>query len=212
MGLTRTVAPATDFVTLDEAIAHCRVTTDTEAGLIQGYLFAARELVEHDTRRAFITQQWQLTLDSTEASANDNNSVWPTVKDSATGYRIKRIVLPKPPLQSVDSFQYIDLAGVTQTLDPSQYIVSKMDTDESVIEPAYRVVWPIPQRRSGFATINFTTGYGDNIGDVPEQARQAVLMLVGLWFDYRVPIATAQAVVELPYGPEQLIYRLRVFY
>jgi uncharacterized phiE125 gp8 family phage protein len=199
MGLTRIQAPATDFVTLEEALAHCRVTTDVEAGLVQGYVFAARELVENDTGRAFITQKWALTLDN----------AWPTIKDRDTGRDQKRIVLPKPPIQSVDSITYFDSSGVQQTLAPSQYLVTKADTGEWVVDQATGATWPLVTKRAAFATINFTAGYGDNPGDVPELARQAVLLLVAQWYDYRLPIATAQAIQELPYGTDQLITRLR---
>jgi uncharacterized phiE125 gp8 family phage protein len=199
MGLTRIQAPARDFVTLDEALAHCRVTTDAEAGLVQGYVFAARELVENDTGRAFITQKWALTLDN----------AWPTIKDRDTGRDQKRIVLPKPPIQSLDSITYFDSSGVQQTLAPSQYLVTKADTGEWVVDQATGATWPLVTKRAAFATINFTAGYGDNPGDVPELARQAVLLLVAQWYDYRLPIATAQAIQELPYGTDQLITRLR---
>lgn len=45
----------------------------------------------------------------------------------------------------------------------------------------------------------------DGEADVPGGIQQAVLQLVALWYEHRVPLAQVQVLQELPYGPTQLL-------
>lgn len=192
--------PTSDPITLVEAKAHCRVDIDDDDGLIAGYILAARHHLETEARRAFMTQTWDLTLDYT----------WP--QERVDGCWRNRIVLPRPPVQSVTSISYIDSAGATQTLAADQYKLAKADTGEWFVEPAYGVTWPSIRREMAAITVRFVAGYGSNPGDTPEPLRQAMLLLIGHWYENREAISIGNIVNELPLAVASLVFPFRVFY
>lgn len=203
MGLELTVAPALDPISIAEARAQCRITDTDEDGLLAGYILAARHFVETYTRRALMTQTWRLTIDR----------AWPRVYERDLDRWFYRIVLPRPPSQSVSSIQYVDLAGATQTLPADQYTPPrKLDTGEWAIEPAYGVTWPSVRDQLAAITVTFLAGYGNNPGDIPEGLRQAMLLLIGHSFDNREAVNVGNIVNEMPLAVDALLFQHRVFY
>lgn len=192
--------PTTDPISLAEAKAHCRIGIDDDDGLLAGYVLAARHHLETETRRAFMTQTWDLTLDYG----------WPVTR--VDGCYRNRIVLPRPPVQSVTSISYIDGAGAAQTLATNQYKLAKADTGEWFIEPAYGVSWPTVRSEMAAITVRFVAGYGSSPGDVPEPLRQAMLLLVGHYYENREAVNVGAAVSELPLAVVSLVFPFRVFY
>lgn len=81
MFLRQITPPAIEPVTLEEAKQHLRVDGNEEDSLIAALITAARQKAEDYTRRAFITQTWELAL------------------DSACGV----LHLPRPPVQTVET-------------------------------------------------------------------------------------------------------------
>ncbi|NDC98941.1 MAG: phage gp6-like head-tail connector protein [Betaproteobacteria bacterium] len=57
------VPPATEPLSLDEVKEHLRIDSSAEDALLQMYMEAAREICEHHTARALITQTWETTFD-----------------------------------------------------------------------------------------------------------------------------------------------------
>jgi uncharacterized phiE125 gp8 family phage protein len=201
MGLTLVTAPTLDPVSLAEAKAHCRVTTTDEDGLLAGYILAARQHAEQYTRRAFITQTWALTLDED----------WPQCVERRNATR-DRIVLPRPPAISVTSIAYTDLDGASQTLAADQYRLVKLDTGEHAIDPAYNVYWPSVRNQSATITVTFVAGYGSSPGSIPEPIRQAMLLLIGHWYENRETVNVGNIVNEMPFATAALLSPYRVFY
>jgi hypothetical protein len=72
---------------------------------LRNHINSAREFCESWCRRVFITQTWQLLLDSFPSVA---------LRYDRNGY--PELWLPKPPFQSVVFFTYVDTSGTTQTL------------------------------------------------------------------------------------------------
>src|SRR5690242_9969899 len=103
MGLTLLTPAAVKPISLSEAKAHLRVDGNGEDTLIQLLLDAAIDAVEQDTHRALLEQTWELTLDE-----------FPSCEP---------LRLPRPNLMSVESIHYVDVSGVTQLLDPDEYVV-----------------------------------------------------------------------------------------
>jgi len=85
MRLKLKTVPAIEPITLEEAKLHLKVDSADDNTLISGLITTARELAEKETKRAFITQVWQMFFDE----APDE------------------IEIPKPPLQSVESIKAI---------------------------------------------------------------------------------------------------------
>ncbi len=180
MSLTRSVAPTKLPISLDELKDHLRLTDATHDAEVMGYL---RDVVsrldgaEGILNRALITQTW----------------IWKF-------YAFPRWVirLPLPPAQSLTSIQYIDTAGVTQTLAASKYKFLNADTaaNPGLIESAFSESWPSTRGEGEAVTITWVCGYGLR-NDVPEMTRHLIKMLVTDAFRQREPV-TAATLMETP--------------
>lgn len=164
--ITVVTAPSIEPVTLSEAKAHLRVDSDitAEDTLITALIKAARETAEGRTWRAFLEQTLLLTLDD-----------WPEGDV---------IELPRPPLIEVDSVQYYDVDGVLQTMAEADYQVDATSEPGRVM-PAYDGSWPSLREVPNAVQIQYTAGYGDEAGDVPQKLKQAILLILGAWYAQR---------------------------
>lgn len=198
-GYAVVTGPTLDPVSLAEAKAHCRIDSSDDDALLAGYILAARQYVERATGRVLMTQRWNYFLDH----------AWPKAWDGSC-YR-SRIVIPLPPLRSIISMQYVDSNGATQTLAADQYWVATSAL-YGIVEPAYGVTWPAVRSQVNTITILFEAGYGTNPGDIPEPIRQAMLLLVGHWYEHRETVVVGVTPSELPFAVEALLFPFRVFY
>lgn len=160
------VEPTAEPVTLAEAKAHLRVLHSTEDALIQRFLNVARAHVETLTGRAIITRQLKL------------------VRDGFAG----RMPLPRPPLISVTSVTYLDTAGAEQTLPTSVYEVTKAELGGE-ITCAAGSVWPETINRRRTVAILFSAGYGVAPASVPEDLRNALLLLTEHYYYNRSAVS-----------------------
>lgn len=202
--------PAEEPVTLAEAKAHLRVDIADDDMLISGLIVAARQYAETITRRALVTQSWRLALDRFPSpgmnigSANWYGPQWgispgPLTmlqQDGKTGYEI---VLPFPPLVSVDSVKYIDQNGEQQILAATEYKVDGI-TEPARLVPAYGKSWPGTRNEINAVLIDFTCGYGSP-ADVPAGIKRWMLLRIGALYENREELVVAQRVVvsELPF-------------
>lgn len=195
MGLAIVTAPTADPVSLVEAKAQCRVDGTDDDGLLAGLVLAAREAAETFTRRKLFTQTWDYSIDCT----------WPTEK--INGVMRRRICLPLPPLQSVTSIKYYDIAGVLQTLAADQYRVDPTSY-EGRIEPAYGVAWPSVRDQMATIVVRMVVGHTA----VPEPVRQAILLTVGHLYANRESVVVGTITGEVPQSAQSLLFPYRVFY
>jgi uncharacterized phiE125 gp8 family phage protein len=159
MGCVLITPPAAEPVSTAEAKAHLRVDSDDENTLIDALVAAARQHIERETRRALITQTWELRLDK---------------------FPRDTIRTPVGPLQSVSSIKYDDINGVEQTLSTATY---EIDTS---VEPGWIVrvgdgAWPDTMVAINSVRVRFVAGYGA-AAVVPQILKQAILLLVGHWY------------------------------
>lgn len=189
-GLTQTVAPTAEPVTLDELKTHMRVAHSIDDDDIAGYGRAAREYVELTAAQQLVTATFRVTLDEFPYGNQD--------KWNPPQRRGGIIRLPKPPLQQVLDLYYVDTNGVTQLLDPSQYQVSKARMPGR-LAPARFLVWPIADPQTMDAIwIDFVAGYGDPT-QVPQRAKDAIKRLATHLYDNR-ELATETALKRIPVG------------
>lgn len=186
MGIKLITGPAIEPVSLPEAKLHLRVDIADDDTMIEAQIKAARRWAESVAWRAFITQTWELTLNAFPG--------------------VTYIQLPRPPLQSVTSVKYTVDAGTEYTYASSNYIV---DTDN---EPGKIVLkststWPSDDLYPvNGVRIRFVAGYGADAENVPEHFRQAILMLLGHWYENREQVVVSGAVPkEVPLGVEALL-------
>ena len=182
MGL-KLVTPATGLaVSLEIAKAHLRIagSNSDDNEYVTNLIRAATKSVEQAIGRSLGSQVYRLTL-----------SDWPESGE---------IVLPFPPLVSVQSIQYVDTAGVNQTLAANQYIVND-DNEPATITPAHEVEWPEVQAQANAVQINYTAGYTT----VPEPIQQAMLLLMGHWYENREAVVTGTIATDLPLAVDYLL-------
>lgn len=193
--LALVTAPASEPLLRTEAKLHLRVDssfTDDDS-LIDALITAARQHVENHTRRALVTQTWDLSLDGFPAC--------------------NEIAVPLPPLQSVTSVKYTDSGGTVTTWGTSNYLVDVAHQPGRIV-PAYGVYWPVfTPSPSNPVTVRFVTGYGA-AGAVPEAIKAAMKLLIGHWYENREAVAgnsNSTALAPVPLAVEALLAPYRVW-
>jgi len=192
--IKRTVQPTLEPVTVAEAMAHCRVDSSAEEVYIGGLVSVAREWAEDYTNTTIMQSTWQLTMDC-----------WPVRSGPQYGsLDAGRIDLPRCPVQSVSSIQYVDENGATQTLDPSAYTVDTSSDVVCRVVPAYGQTWPSIRSQVGAITITYVAGQ-TLAANVPPRVRHAILLLVGHWFENREGVLQGTTSKEIEFAVRSLL-------
>jgi uncharacterized phiE125 gp8 family phage protein len=190
--LTLVTAPATDPITLAETKGWCRVDFDDDNQTLTNLIRTAVKRLDGPyglLGRALITQTWELVLDAFPSGIID---------------------VPLPPLQQVVSIKYDDENGDEQTLATSAYTVD-IASDPGRIESGDDG-WPATLDRIAAVRIRFIAGFGDDVTDLPEPLRTAIMMHVGHLFEHRESVMLGTGfVTEVPQGYDDLIRDYRVW-
>lgn len=201
------VPPAVTPVTVSEAKEHERISINDAAEdlLIQQQLFAATRFAEEFTRRAFVTQTWELRTT-----------------------KIAQIIeIPRPPLleiitNSVDatSMVFTDLNDVDTAIQDDTWFVDNVDEPGRLIFKSnsalpYGFPWwgwgwgCIPY---GYVTIKFRAGYGvdedASIAALPWEIKEAILQIFGFLYQNRegqpIPCGSVAHTLLQPFKVEYL--------
>lgn len=187
----RTVAPTENPITRAEVKAHLRIDHTDEDTRLDALIAAATAYVDgYDgvLGRCLVTQTWR--------------HVFP-------GWGDCRLRLAMPGASSV-TVNYIDPEGVSQTLAADQYEIVE-DSLATVIIPTDGSVWPNLDYIANPVRVTAVHGYGAATA-VPEPIKQAMLLMVGDWFEHRGTVATGTAgTIPLSVPVEALLapYRYR---
>jgi hypothetical protein len=163
-------------------------TNTADDTLITGLITAARNRAETITGRSLITSTWTYWLDSFPYGWQENtgparNTVNRFVNWWAENQTLR---IPKAPLQSVTSVQYMPSGGGSyQTLDPSLYVVDTA-SNPGCISPAANYYWPFSWTIRNAVQIEFVAGYTD----VPEPILMAMRLMITDWYENRSDSAT----------------------
>jgi uncharacterized phiE125 gp8 family phage protein len=191
MSLKVTSVDGTEPITLDEAKQQCYIltsNTDTDIeNLLDAYRSAARQYAENRTWLSILEKTYEYKLDSFPQGI---------------------IELPRPPVISVDSIEYVDTSENTQTLSDSKY---RVDTDsypariENVDDN-----WPETEDQIDAVTITFKAGFTSNTKpDTQEDINTAMKMLIKYWYDNRDAVVVGKRssidVIEVPIGANALL-------
>lgn len=183
MNISVVTGPETEPVTLTEAKTHLRVEHDADDTLITSLVTAAREWCEGFLNRALITQTRRLAISS-----------WPIYPLRLSGI----------PIQSIESVTYVDSDGETGTVAADQYRL----TASGELIRTYNGEWP-SVTLMGRECISITYKCGWASADyVPRQIKQAMLLLIGAWYETREGMTEANR-QEVPFGVRELLYPLR---
>lgn len=172
---TLKTAPTSEPITTAEAKLHIRHIGDTtEDALIDRLISAGRIWVENYTDRSLLTQTWQLSI-----------SQFPS----------GRLWLPRAaPLQTITHVKYYDADNALQTLSSTVYS-QPLFQEPAAIELAVNQTWPGVALRSDAVQIEYVTGYTSATA-IPKALTQAILLLVGHWYENREETAMSAGVIN----------------
>ena len=159
--------------------------TNNEDDYISNFLIpTSRRQVEKLANRTYINQTWELYMD--EFPLNDF------------------IDIPLPPLSTVTSIIYTLTGGTATTLTAGNYIIDKTSTPGRVVL-GYNETWPTAtlQPANG-VKVTFDAGYGATGGTVPEDAKQAILLMCGHFYENREETTTLR-LSRIPYGISNIL-------
>lgn len=160
-----------------------------EDALLSGLITASREYCEAFTRRALATQTIEAYLDC-----------FP-LKD--------RIALPRPPLQSVTSVKYKDSAGDETTLTQNTDYIVDTESDIGGIVLPYGKSWPsFTAYPLNPIKITYVAGYASNL--IPKTIKQAMLLLIGHWYENREAVITGGISKGIEFAVNALLSMYRV--
>lgn len=171
--------PADESVTVVEVAAQLRydddmITPELETE-ISNWIATAREWCEGYQNRAYVTQTLELALDE-----------WP---------RGREIILPRPPLQSVESIVYISGDGTNTEWPTTEYIV---DDYAFVARIVKKSSWPCNALAvANGVRIRYIAG--GEVTSVPRRVKQAIILLAAFWLENGLcnPPAAVYALLNL---------------
>lgn len=133
----------TEPVTLAALKARIKLTSTADDGQLTGIITAAREFAERISNRCLATRQFIEYRDG-----------FP--------YPTKELLIPRPPLVSVDKVEYLEDDYVTWALwDPSEYWVA-LNNVPAILQPRRGFTYPCTlMYTAGCVRITFTAGSSD---------------------------------------------------
>ena len=159
MYLVQTVAPINEVLELAEAKDFMRILEIDDDSQITAMILSAREYAENYTNRQFITATYELYSDCF----------------------IQDMQLPKSPIQSITSVEYMDEDGVYQTLSTDDYYIY----GENGVSKIYFEDMPTHKDRKNAIKITFVAGYGDNSSYVPSGIKSYLLVMTSTLYENR---------------------------
>lgn len=182
MPLQLVTPPAEEPVSLIDAKLHLRVDFDEDDTLIASLITAARLAAETKTGRQFTTARWKMVLDSFPG---------PSLMGVPAGQPFTlpghAILLPKCPVQSVVSINYLDMGAVLQTMPAATYTVDNA-CEPARITPVFGQIWPICLPQIGAVSVIFDAGYG-TAAEVPQGIKSWIKLRVGSLYAHREEVA-----------------------
>ena len=173
-------------LTITEAAKQCRIYTNDEDDLLGGLIGAARERLEADTRRAFISRNFYLYLDQFPYWGQlDRQSIERTSQAVGVFYG-GGIFMRMCPVSAITAIQYLDASGTTQNMPMDGSALSiDLVSEPARVYPAYATPWPITRWQNNAIQVSFTAGYSADASLVPKRAKQAIRLLVAYWYENR---------------------------
>lgn len=149
---------------LEEVKKHLEIAAgdSTHDDQLQGMIQQAREQVEHDCQVVLVHR----TV-TEKFNWSGDEEYWQLY------YR---------PISSITSVTYYDSTNTQQTFSASNY---SLDADRRRVWLNSNAAWPTTYDRWDGITVTYVAGYGANGGSVPQMFKQAMLLLIGYYFEER---------------------------
>jgi uncharacterized phiE125 gp8 family phage protein len=140
------------------------------------------QAAETITGRQIVTARWKLVLDAFPG---------PSLMGVPAGRPFTlpghAILIPKAPVQSIVSIDYLDMGSVQRTM-PSANYVADLACEPARITPVFGQIWPITLPQIGAVSVTFDAGWG-NAASVPEGIKRWILLRVGSLYQNREEVA-----------------------
>ncbi len=167
MLLTQQAPGALSPVPLQEMAAHLRLAhgfsdDGAEDALLELYLRNATATVETRLARALIHRGYVLKI--------------------AHWNRDGHLTLPVGPVAQIDSIQF-ERPGSVITMAPEEWTLIPGESRQKLTGPHGCELRQIPH--GALAVLTFSAGYGESWNDVPDDLRQAVLLLASHYYEHR---------------------------
>lgn len=195
----KSVAPSVVLpLSLSEAKLALRVDVPDDDALIADLVRAAADYVQDQTWSSLYLQTWELVLPGFPGCG--------AYRDSACYWhaRPQAIRLPRPPVASVVGVTYRDGNGDAVVLDPGVYQLVTAE-DGAWLVPSYGSQWPVANPETPEPlVVEYIAGYDGSARPFPVQARQAVRLLVGHWYENREAVVVGTINSETRIAVDQL--------
>ena len=184
--ITVVVPPAEEPVSLPEAKAYLRIDHDADDAVISAMIAASRRYAEQWLARVFVTQTLEYALAGWPGAST--GGYWNrSVREAGSGpgwlpgAACDAVALPRPPLQSVGTLEFLDDSGTWQTI--TEFQVGK--GDPARLTPSINGAWPSPNAQAVESVrVTFVAGYG-SAADVPPTIKAAILLWVAYLYENR---------------------------
>jgi uncharacterized phiE125 gp8 family phage protein len=152
--LKRTTPPATEPVTLEALKSNLHITHGYQDDTLNSYIKAGRVQAEDYQRRSYITQKWDIVLDSFPSG---------------------EICLLRGPVQEVESVTITDIDGNETLMDLTDFIILT-DNTPGRMKLKNTAVWPpVTLQEIGGVRIRYITGV-DEASGVPADVKHAIII------------------------------------
>lgn len=170
MGYKVTTQPTIEPITLAEAKNYLQIDdfTDDDA-LINDLIKAARVDTEKFLNVGLIEQTVKQYYNDWE-----NNAVY--------GSSLR---LSLSPVLSIESIQYVDTDGATQTLASTEYQTDLVNLPCHIYAGYNKTLPTVRTQTVNAVTVTYKVGYGTTAADVPRNIKNAMYLMIRDWYDNR---------------------------
>ena len=169
---------------------------------LQQMITAARLEAEKENGRELAQKQWKLVLDHFPPlyrwGSFGLTPVMYNERPYDSFYRGQAIEL-LDPLVSVDSFTYTKSDGTVVTLTENTDFLVDVLKHPGIVVPPYNTQWPTDDL-APTSPIQITFTAGMTPSQVPGVIKNGMLLLIGEWYENRLPFTAVRFVAEMPFS------------
>lgn len=184
MKIERKTQPAIEPVTLDELKADRRITWTDDDAYITECGIAAREILEEELSRSFIT------------------TTWTYYNDFFIYDQDYYLTLPIARANTINSIKYY-LRNNEYTITDYQFSPGQPGR----VAPLFGAWWPFTYGELDSVQIEFVAGYGDTADKVPACIKKAIKLIAGHLYETREAVAMSSIGYEIPFTVSRLVNR-----
>jgi hypothetical protein len=200
-GLTVTVEPTQEPVTLQEVKEYLRLEDSLDERNLRPMLETARRYAEEYLGMALMSQTLTLYIDT---PTDQYDSLWEGIKTGPyMDYYKKYITLPRPPVASVTHVKTYDDEDTATTFASTRYYV---DTARSPARVCLRTgeSWPSSLRVANGIEVKYVAGHTSPYS-IPEPIRLGILQHIAYLYEHRgdmyAPVQQMPPMLKTLYAP-----------